>query len=155
MISYVVGDATQPRIGGTRVICHVCNDRGAWGRGFVLAVSRRWPVAERVYRTKRPPLGCVQLIEVESEADIIVANMIAQEGFASSDRPCALNYHALERCLETLSYMAVAGWSFHMPRIGCGLAGGDWASVAMLIEHWLGAFPVTVYDLEDPKCALH
>ncbi|MEV6001124.1 Appr-1-p processing protein, partial [Streptomyces griseomycini] len=27
---------------GVKVIAHVCNDIGGWGKGFVLAVSRRW-----------------------------------------------------------------------------------------------------------------
>ena len=39
--------------------------------------------------------------------------------------------------------------SIQMPRIGCGLAGGDWAVVSQIIEDELtrnGVF-VTVYDL--------
>src|SRR4029077_8760714 len=28
----------------------VCNDAGGWGKGFVIAVSRRWPEPERRYR---------------------------------------------------------------------------------------------------------
>ncbi|EGJ73150.1 hypothetical protein STTU_0361 [Streptomyces sp. Tu6071] len=42
-ITYVRGDATAPRGRGPRVIAHVCDDRGGWGKGFVLALSRRWP----------------------------------------------------------------------------------------------------------------
>jgi hypothetical protein len=25
-----------------KLICHICNDLGGWGKGFVLALSRRW-----------------------------------------------------------------------------------------------------------------
>ncbi len=46
-MSYVQGDATQPEDTGPRILVHVCNDVGAWGRGFVLAVSRRWATPER------------------------------------------------------------------------------------------------------------
>ncbi|GAA2522382.1 hypothetical protein GCM10010423_14150 [Streptomyces levis] len=36
----------------------------------------------------------------------------------------------------------------HMPRIGCGLAGGRWARVEPLVEERLvrQGIPVTVYD---------
>lgn len=40
-IAYKRGDATQPVGEGSKVLVHVCNDIGGWGRGFVLAVSAR------------------------------------------------------------------------------------------------------------------
>lgn len=160
MIRYVVGDATQPPIAGgeTRVICHVCNDVGAWGAGFVLAVSRRWPNPEREYRaaferTPRPQLGEVQLCRVES--GLYVANMIAQHGFPSASRPVALDYTALVNCMVWLGQYAERGWSFHMPRIGCGIAGGDWRRVSSLIETALADFQVIVYDLPAPTGPRH
>lgn len=41
--NYLTGDATAPGGTGTRIIAHVCNDIGHWGKGFVLAISKRWP----------------------------------------------------------------------------------------------------------------
>ncbi|SOE07774.1 hypothetical protein SAMN06272765_8688 [Streptomyces sp. Ag109_G2-15] len=35
-ITYVRGDATVPSVKGAKVIAHVCNDIGGWGKGFVL-----------------------------------------------------------------------------------------------------------------------
>ena len=49
-INYLKGDATVPAGDGPKVIVHICNDVGAWGKGFVLAISKRWPTAERDYR---------------------------------------------------------------------------------------------------------
>lgn len=43
----IAGDATVPQAKGPKLIAHVCNDRGGWGKGFVLAVSARWPEPER------------------------------------------------------------------------------------------------------------
>ncbi len=40
-ISYLVGDATTPDTQGPKIISHICNDIGAWGKGFVLAISKR------------------------------------------------------------------------------------------------------------------
>ncbi len=46
----IKGDATCPQAKGPKVIAHVCNDLGGWGKGFVLAVSKRWAEPERAYR---------------------------------------------------------------------------------------------------------
>ena len=42
------------------------------------------------------------------------------------------------------------GASVHMPRIGCGLADGEWSKVEPLIEEHLceAGIAVTVYDFE-------
>ena len=40
-IQFITGDATAPIGKGNRIIAHVCNDIGAWGAGFVLAISKR------------------------------------------------------------------------------------------------------------------
>src|SRR5262245_49475582 len=82
-IHYRVGDATRPEGSGARVIAHVCNDVGAWGAGFVLAVSRRWKAPEEAYRRAFKEggglaLGAVQFVPVEP--DLTVANMVAQKG---------------------------------------------------------------------------
>jgi len=52
MISYIKGDATKPeKINNeNRVIAHISNNKGGWGRGFVLSLSSRWPEPERRYR---------------------------------------------------------------------------------------------------------
>ena len=148
-IKYIHGDATDPVGNGMKVICHVCNDAGAWGAGFVLAVSKRWPDPERRYR-QMPlrRLGMVDFVPVQD--GIIVANMIAQRGLPSRQRPIALSYDALERCLEYVSNAAMFdSVSLHMPRIGCGIAGGSWVKVSEIIKRTCcdRGVAVYVYDL--------
>lgn len=149
-ITYLAGDATRPKTMGNRIIVHICNNSNKWGAGFVLSVSSRWKAPELAYRSlSAHTLGVVQFVEVAS--DIIVANMIAQHGIGRGpDGSIPLRYDALAKCLievgkRALEYKA----SVHMPRIGCGLAGGTWDKVKPLIEMGLCAFevPVFVYDL--------
>ncbi len=71
-IRYVKGDATQPLAKGNRIIAHVCNDLGGWGKGFVLAISKRWPGPEAAYRAWHKDrskndfgLGAIQIVQVE------------------------------------------------------------------------------------------
>ena len=156
-IRYVAGDATQPEGEGTKVIVHVCNDIGAWGAGFVKALSKRWLEPERQYREwyqdrtpNRLPLGMWKLVRVED--DVYVANLIGQEGIRTSkDGTPPVRYGAIRHGLESLGeYCRRQGWSIHMPRIGCGLAGGQWSEIEPIINETLIAreVPVTVYDLE-------
>lgn len=150
-INYLVGDATEPVGEGNKIIAHGCNDQGGWGAGFVLALSAKWKEPEEAYRNMAfRDLGVVQFVAVAP--DIRVVNMITQHGTRGKkygNRP--LRYLALATCLDKLAGRAVHyGASVHMPRIGCGLAGGDWTIVEALVEDTLGreGVPVFVYDLE-------
>ena len=50
MIIYLVGDATRPQGTGNKIIAHICNSIGKWGKGFVLSVSKRWKSPEIMYK---------------------------------------------------------------------------------------------------------
>lgn len=150
------GDATSPQTENTAIIAHICNDIGAWGAGFVLAITKRWPQPEACYRgwhagEYEPPfeLGEVQLVQVES--DLWVANMIGQRGLLGDGNTIPLKYDAVGTALENLANMAVdLDAEVHMPRIGCGLAGGSWSRIEPLIQRSLDKVDVRVfvYDFE-------
>lgn len=154
-IDYRVGDATRPIGGDIKIIVHVCNDVGAWGRGFVVALSKRWSEPERMYRAWHRgdlgspfELGEVQFVKVSF--DIVVANMIGQHSIRSIGTLPPIRYDAIRSGLKHVAHHAQAtAASIHMPRIGCGLAGGTWSVVERLITEELLAkgLPVTVYDL--------
>ena len=40
-IIYLKGDATSPQVSGYKIIVHICNNRGSWGAGFVMAISEK------------------------------------------------------------------------------------------------------------------
>jgi O-acetyl-ADP-ribose deacetylase (regulator of RNase III) len=155
-INYLKGDATNPIVKtGTRVIAHVSNDIGAWGGGFVLSVSKKWAEPEREYRRLAKSnvgnfrLGVVQMVPIND--GIWVANMIAQHDCSWVNNVPPIRYDALERCLEHLAFNLkdIKEASVHMPRIGCGLAGGEWNKVEEIINRTLvyNNIPVYVYDL--------
>ncbi|MFI8952322.1 macro domain-containing protein [Streptomyces sp. NPDC053750] len=156
-IRYVRGDATVPSVKGVKVIAHVCNDLGGWGKGFVLAVSRRWPEPEAAYRAWHRDrasndfgLGAVQYVQVEPY--VWVANMIGQRGVRTGSKGAPVRYEAIDTALGHLADRATElNASVHMPRIGCGLAGGKWSRVEPLVTERLArrGVPVTVYDHGD------
>lgn len=168
MINYVTGDATQPQGEGVKLIAHVCNNKGGWGSGFVVALSKRCRYPEDMYRDWYRDgddrgisfeLGRIQLAPFTSP-DVAVINMIAQDGIRHrADAPPAISYPALRQCMDALGTGCVSWFeatgnlpSVHMPRIGCGLGGGDWSVVEEIILESLVdiyGLSVTVYDLPE------
>ncbi len=155
-IEYIKGDATSPQAKGVKIIAHICNDIGGWGKGFVLAISKRWKEPEMAYREwyrnrsqNDFELGNIQLVQVEKY--VFVANMIGQRGIKTGSKGVPVRYEAVEECLEKLATEAqVLNASVHMPRIGCGLAGGKWSRIEPLINKTLiqNKVKTIVYDFE-------
>lgn len=155
MVTYVKGDATKPKGDGVKIIAHVCNDKGGWGAGFVLALNKISLKPQKLYRNWYAqngyyflPLGMTQTIYLSDE--LYVVNMIAQHGTVSKLNPQPLSYEALEFALERVAELAIeTNGTVHMPRIGAGLAGGDWNVIESIINRTLTLrdVSVTVYDL--------
>jgi O-acetyl-ADP-ribose deacetylase (regulator of RNase III) len=157
-IKYVVGDATAPdTTSAPALIVHGCNNVGGWGAGFVLALNRRWAAPQAAYKhwynkgqahSPRFLLGEVQFVPVEDR--ITVANLISQSNTRWVDNVPPVRYQAIEDGLVKVARRAAAtGEHIHMPRLGCGLAGGDWSVVEDIIRRTLTdkGIPVTVYSL--------
>jgi O-acetyl-ADP-ribose deacetylase (regulator of RNase III) len=153
VLKYIQGDATAPIGVGQKVIVHICNDLGKWGKGFVLAISKRWKQPEIEYKAafssvSPPTLGSVQFIKVTEE--ITVANIIGQHGIkrAGASTP-PIRYNAVKQGLATVAaYAKGKKASVHLPRIGCGLAGGKWEEIEPIIKETLIDVGLTtiVYD---------
>jgi hypothetical protein len=174
MINYIKGDATEPVGDGTKVILHCCNSIGAWGSGFVLALSKKWPEPEKKYRewfqrdTNKPKLGDILLVGVKN--DIFVCNLIGQEGVGfDKDGNPPVRYDAVNSGLKKLAKAihtteddnientksTMGGIklpiSVHIPYLMCcDRAGGDWRIIEAIINSTLvdSNIPVTVYDFE-------
>lgn len=150
-INYLKGDATSPQARGIKIIAHICNDLGGWGKGFVMAISKRWAEPEKAYREWHRnrakndfKLGSIQIIQVEPY--IYVANMIGQRGTKVGSNGVPVRYEAIKSCMEKLAIEAdILNASVHMPRIGCGLAGGKWEKIEPLIIKILSENDIQVY----------
>ena len=157
-IVYLKGDATSPQAKGVKIIAHVNNDLGGWGKGFVLAISKRWPGPKREFRAWHREraqndfgLGATQFVQCEEY--IWVANMVGQHGKRrkGDTGPPPVRYGAIEQCLGAVAAKAQElGASVHMPRIGCGLAGGKWEKIEPLViaQGCERDVEVWVYDYE-------
>lgn len=150
---YVKGDATKPAGTGPKVIPHVCNNLGSWGRGFVVALSGRWSRPEEFYRkwarNESFRLGMVQPVRVEP--DVWVINMLAQRGIRRrNDDPPAIDYDRLRLCLKKVGDFALSrGATVHAPKFGSALAGGSWDIIeAIVLEELVDrGLDVSIYIL--------
>ncbi|WP_309940440.1 macro domain-containing protein [Aureibacter tunicatorum] len=132
----------------------MCNNLGGWGKGFVLAISKRWKEPEAAYRSWHRnrakndfALGNIQIVQAEQY--IYIANMLGQQGMRTGSNGVPIRFEAVRECLEKLVLEAERlNASVHMPRIGCGLAGGKWDRVEPIIKETLidKGIQVTIYD---------
>ncbi|MNX91156.1 hypothetical protein D3C86_1232280 [compost metagenome] len=126
---------------------------GGWGKGFVVAISNRWKEPEKQFREwfrSQDNFGLGEVSFVQVKNDLWVANVIGQHKIykdESGNPP--IRYDAIKQGLDkTAGFAKEIGASIHMPRIGCGLAGGTWDKIEPLIEESLSSkgIAVTVYD---------
>lgn len=152
-VRYVTGDATKVGYGkGKKIIAHIVNDKGRWGKGFVMALSKEFgdglrrdyfewhrDRAETDFR-----LGAVQFVQVKPQ--ILVANMVGQCGIKAGSQGPPVRYEAISECLQLLGERACEeGATVHMPRIACGLAGGQWERIGPMVEHMSSIYGICVY----------
>jgi O-acetyl-ADP-ribose deacetylase (regulator of RNase III) len=147
MIKYIIGDATCPVGSGKQAIVHICNDKGGWGAGFVLALSKKWKEPERQYRkwakSEHFKLGKIQVVKCSD--DLYVINMVAQRGFALPGY-VPLSYTALRDCLKQVNEFAKqSNITLHAPKFGAGLAGGDWRKIEAIINETIDC-EITIYE---------
>ena len=150
----VRGDALKPRGPGPKVVAQVVNDKTPnWGGGFSKAARERFPAAQADFRRwaaesrANLSLGSTHVTAVGEDTHL--ASMVAQHGYGASDVP-RIRYIALRKCLGLLRDAAVRlNATVHMPRVGAGLAGGNWSVISELIDEQLvrRGVSVTVYSL--------
>ena len=120
-----------------------------------MAISKRWGESEKKYREwynskENFILGQCQFVKVEN--DLWVANLIGQHKINKDENGNPpIRYDAIEEGLHKVAQFAIEiNASVHMPRIGCGLAGGTWDKIephiiSSLVKDGIETF---VYDFQ-------
>lgn len=151
-ITYLRGDALDPRGSGARVVVFVVNDKAStWGGGFARQVREKWPGVQATFKewARAGNLRLGNAVQIEAAPQLWVFPIVAQHHYRQQVRP-GIRYAALESGLAGLGdAAALLGATVHMPRIGAGQARGNWSVISGLISEQLivRGVPVTVYDL--------
>jgi len=147
MIQYIKGNVFDT---DCDIIAHGCNCRGGYGKGVARAMSKIHPAAKNAYLTKHRAegwkLGDVQFVESHGK---IIANCATQKNFWSKGKKDVLvSYWAVRSCMDKLfNYAYKNNLTVAMPKIGSGLAGGDWEQIVKSIDRAANGQTVKVYVL--------
>jgi O-acetyl-ADP-ribose deacetylase (regulator of RNase III) len=86
----------------------------------------------------------------DTNKNVWVYNMYAQYHWKHpSPYAIPLDYDALRLCLRKLNYENKER-TIGLPRIGAGLAGGDWTIIRQIIEEEMVDCEVTIVEFENP-----
>ena len=90
----------------------------------------------------------IPIFVYQSKYDLTVINAYTQFNYGKNhsdgvDKP--LDYEALTLCMRKINRI-FAGKKIGMPKIGCGLAGGDWNTVEKIIKTELKNCNVTIVE---------
>jgi len=156
MLKYVTGDLFSHTIDPTKhtYICHVVNNIGAWGSGFVIPLAKNYPEARLEYLDDFSAYSLGENQYVHINPRLVIVNMFAQDGisnYAKSKNVKPFQYGYFTECLlqfrnSCIDY-PIGDEDILMPLVGAGLGGGNWDIIEEIIENILGKSNVTIFQL--------
>lgn len=124
---------TKGSIFGTKKpIAHGVNCMGVMGSGIAAQVRSRYPEVYQDYKEycnsmdRGKLLGTVQYVMLP---DALVLNCFTQYRYGTERRHA--DYDAIRACFENINKSGLK--QLALPKIGCGLAGGDWNIVEKIL----------------------
>jgi len=145
-ITYIKGDLFATDV---KLMAHGCNALGVMGAGVARIVRTRYPEAEAAYIKAidggELKLGGVQFVPTKGK---IIANAITQQNTGPG---LQVSYNAVRKSMKEIKKYMLANnlTKIAMPKIGAGLAGGDWDIISKIIDDELRGKEVIIYYIED------
>jgi O-acetyl-ADP-ribose deacetylase (regulator of RNase III) len=147
----VHGDLIQlARNGQFDVIVHGCNCFCTMGAGIAKAIRAAFPAAYdadlATVPGSREKLGSCSRAEVLTDhASLVVVNAYTQ--FDWRGKGPKVDYDAVRSCMKWIK-LSYAGKRIGLPKIGAGLAGGDWKRISAIVDEELEGENVTVVEFQ-------
>jgi O-acetyl-ADP-ribose deacetylase (regulator of RNase III) len=147
----VTGDLLVLALGGKfDVIVHGCNCQCAMGKGIALAIKQQFPEAYQAdlqtSKGEREKLGSISFAKIERPtANFTVVNAYTQ--FHWRGKGVLADYEAIRTAFQQVK-QRFAGLRIGYPKIGAGLAGGDWQVVAAIIDEELAGEDHTLVEFQ-------
>lgn len=150
-LKYIKGDLFTT---DCNVIAHGCNTRGGFASGVAGQIRRLYPKVREAYMEKYElygwKLGQIQFVSInKDENPLWIVNMATQDTYGKTG--VHVNYEAVKLCFTSL--FKYCEWNNHriaIPKVGAGLAGGDWSRIEkILLDLLFGTkIELSVYTLE-------
>lgn len=144
---------TLARSGRFDLVIHGCNCMVVMGAGVAKGIKAAFPAAFAADAKTKPgdrsKLGtCTSARVTTAAGDLVVVNAYTQYDWRGVG--VKVDYDALARCLRWVKD-TFPGRRIGIPRIGAGLAGGDWNRIVAIIEQELAGEDVTVVEYATPN----
>lgn len=151
---YIKGDITDTEL---KYIAHGVNCQNVMGSGVAKALFTKWPEVKSHYHEfckynselGTDLLGQIGFVNVGDKYNQkLIANCFTQR-YYGYDEKRYVDYFAITRCfLRLKKTVGFKDEILAIPKIGCGLAGGDWNIVEQLINDTVGdELEIWVYEL--------
>lgn len=148
-MNVVTGDLLRLAIDGRfEVIVHGCNCQCAMGKGIALSIKQQFPPAYEAdlatSKGDRAKLGTISTAEITSSSGrFIVVNAYTQFHWRGDGMKA--DYDAIRSAFQHIK-QRFGGRRIGYPKIGAGLAKGDWATIASIIEEELAGEDHTLVE---------
>jgi len=136
----VTGDLLRLALDGRfDVIVHGCNCQCAMGKGIALSIKQQFPAAYeadlRTAKGDRAKLGTISTAEIDGrEGGFVVVNAYTQ--FHWRGEGVLADYEAIRSAFRLIKRQ-FGGRRIGYPKIGAGLAKGDWGTIGAIIDEEL------------------
>ena len=133
------------------VIAHWCNCFNKRGAGIAAQIKKKWPgVYEADCKTQLGDKNKLGTFTFYSSKTKLIYSLYTQ--YAYGTYMTQLKYDALETALIVMKQNLInkdlyISCKIGMPKIGCGLAGGDWNIVKDIIEKVFDDKDIYIYSL--------
>jgi O-acetyl-ADP-ribose deacetylase (regulator of RNase III) len=139
-IDYIHGDLFSTN---SKYIMHGCNSLGIMGAGISKIVRQKYPRAFQdyvdVYNSSGLMLGEFYMSE-QPDGKVII-NAITQNNIGTDK--VQVSYWAIGNIFRNLNRLGIK--EIALPKIGAGLAGGDWKIISAIIENEAKNYKPIVY----------
>jgi O-acetyl-ADP-ribose deacetylase (regulator of RNase III) len=133
------------------VIVHGCNCWCEMGAGIAKAIRQSFPEAYEADRQTTPgdrsKLGtCTTAASQVGDHTVHVVNAYTQFNYTKQGDEVLVDYDAVRSCMRWIKER-FSGLRIGLPKIGAGLAGGDWGEISRIIDEELAEEDVTLVEL--------
>ena len=148
-MNVVTGDLLRLALDGRfDVIVHGCNCQCAMGKGIALSIKQQFPEAYdadlRTPKGDAAKLGTISTAEIDPPpARFTVVNAYTQ--FHWRGEGVLADYDAIRSAFRQIKQL-FRGRRIGYPKIGAGLAKGDWATIAAIIDEELAGEDHTLVE---------
>lgn len=153
MIKYCYGDLLKSK---EKVIVHGCNCSNGFASGFAGQVAQKYPEVKQAYHAwyeshikigyypemNLGPCSPGEWQPITTHDGRTIINLISQRNYGPLEEGPYVSYQAIKKGFESIlkQYNTIA-----MPKIGAGLAGGNWDIIEKIINKVSGQQEVRVY----------